>query len=246
MRVFVAGGTGVLGRRLVPQLVARGHQVTATTSSPSKVGLLEQLGADAVVMDGLDAASVGEAVAEARAGRVVCGAFYGHPGVFAEVPHRAIAQARAEGLAAVMEPGISAEDCLYADLGFDPGSVGCQHHEASQFMFYRRIIDPSAWLVLWQVGIAGDRSLARKATGPAHRQLLLELLAASYPLDHEVIAYEAATLPFAAARVERMPLRGLVEAQLSLQTTLAIPPALPLERNDQVLGRLAALEASNP
>jgi len=185
-------------------------------------------------------------VAEARAGRVVCGAFYGHPGVFAEVPHRAIAQARAEGLAAVMEPGISAEDCLYADLGFDPGSVGCQHHEASQFMFYRRIIDPSAWLVLWQVGIAGDRSLARKATGPAHRQLLLELLAASYPLDHEVIAYEAATLPFAAARVERMPLRGLVEAQLSLQTTLAIPPALPLERNDQVLGRLAALEASNP
>ena len=33
MRVFVAGGTGVIGRRLVPQLVARGHQVTATTTS---------------------------------------------------------------------------------------------------------------------------------------------------------------------------------------------------------------------
>jgi nucleoside-diphosphate-sugar epimerase len=65
MRVFVAGGTGVLGRRLVPQLVARGHQVTATTTSPSKLGLLEQLGAEAVVMDGLDAASVGEAVARA-------------------------------------------------------------------------------------------------------------------------------------------------------------------------------------
>ena len=55
MRVFVAGGTGVVGRRLVPQLVARGHQVTATTTSPGKLGLLEQLGADAVVMDGLDA-----------------------------------------------------------------------------------------------------------------------------------------------------------------------------------------------
>ena len=66
MRVFVAGGTGVMGRRLVPQLVARGHQVTATTTSPAKLGLLEQLGADAVVMDGLDAASVGEAVAAAR------------------------------------------------------------------------------------------------------------------------------------------------------------------------------------
>jgi len=65
MRVFVAGGTGVIGRRLVPQLVARGHQVTATTTSPAKLGLLEQLGADAVVMDGLDAMSVGEAVATA-------------------------------------------------------------------------------------------------------------------------------------------------------------------------------------
>jgi nucleoside-diphosphate-sugar epimerase len=71
MRVFVAGGTGVLGRRLVPQLVARGHQVTATTTSAGKLGLLEQLGADGVVMDGLDAASVGEAVATARPDAIV-------------------------------------------------------------------------------------------------------------------------------------------------------------------------------
>src|SRR5205823_4024544 len=71
MRVFVAGGTGVVGRRLVPQLVARGHQVTATTTDPGKLGLLEQLGADAVVMDGLDAVSVGEAVAKARPDAIV-------------------------------------------------------------------------------------------------------------------------------------------------------------------------------
>ena len=71
MRVFVAGGTGVLGRRLVPQLVARGHQVTATTTSAAKLGLLEQLGAEAVVMDGLDAMSVGQAVAAARPDAIV-------------------------------------------------------------------------------------------------------------------------------------------------------------------------------
>jgi nucleoside-diphosphate-sugar epimerase len=71
MRVFVAGGTGVIGRRLVPQFVARGHQVTATTTSPAKLSLLEQLGADAVVMDGLDAMSVGEAVAAARPEAIV-------------------------------------------------------------------------------------------------------------------------------------------------------------------------------
>ncbi|HEY9408602.1 MAG TPA: NAD(P)-dependent oxidoreductase [Jiangellaceae bacterium] len=71
MRVFVAGGTGVVGRRLVPQLVARGHQVTATTTSAGKLGLLRHLGAEGIVMDGLDAAAVGEAVASARPDAIV-------------------------------------------------------------------------------------------------------------------------------------------------------------------------------
>ena len=71
MRVFVAGGTGVIGRRLMPQLVARGHQVTATTTSPGRLGSLEQLGADGVVMDGLDAVSIGQAVAAARPDAIV-------------------------------------------------------------------------------------------------------------------------------------------------------------------------------
>src|SRR6266851_9649262 len=66
VRVLVAGGTGVIGRRLVPQLVARGHQVRATTTSAAKLGLLERLGADGAVMDGLDGVSGGEAVAAAR------------------------------------------------------------------------------------------------------------------------------------------------------------------------------------
>jgi nucleoside-diphosphate-sugar epimerase len=71
VRVFVAGGAGVVGRRLVPLLVARGHQVTATTTRPDKLGGLEQLGARAVVMDGLDALSVAKAVAEARPDSIV-------------------------------------------------------------------------------------------------------------------------------------------------------------------------------
>ena len=71
MRVFVAGGAGAVGRQLVPQLVARGHEVTATTTGPGKLGLLRQLGADAVVMDGLDAASVAAAVAAARPDAIV-------------------------------------------------------------------------------------------------------------------------------------------------------------------------------
>jgi nucleoside-diphosphate-sugar epimerase len=55
----------------VPQLVARGHEVTATTTNPARLSLIEHLGADAVVMDGLDAASVDEAVATARPEAIV-------------------------------------------------------------------------------------------------------------------------------------------------------------------------------
>ncbi|MDQ1552026.1 MAG: hypothetical protein QOD50_1448 [Actinomycetota bacterium] len=71
MRVFVAGGTGLVGRRVVKQLVEHGHQVTATTMSASRLALLQELGAEAVVMDGLDGASVGEAVAAARPDAIV-------------------------------------------------------------------------------------------------------------------------------------------------------------------------------
>jgi nucleoside-diphosphate-sugar epimerase len=71
MRVFVAGGAGVIGRRLVPQLTARGHQVTATTTSPARLELLAELGAQGVMMDGLDAVSVGAAVAAARPDAIV-------------------------------------------------------------------------------------------------------------------------------------------------------------------------------
>ena len=66
MRVFVAGAAGAIGQQLLPQLAAQGHQVTATTRSPGKTALLRELGAEPVVVDGLDAAAVGRAVAQAE------------------------------------------------------------------------------------------------------------------------------------------------------------------------------------
>lgn len=62
MRVLVAGGSGAIGRRLVPRLVAAGHQVTATTSQSGKSEMLRALGAEPVV---LDESAVLEAVREA-------------------------------------------------------------------------------------------------------------------------------------------------------------------------------------
>src|SRR5204863_6570536 len=66
MRVFVAGAAGAIGQRLVAQLVAKGDHVVATTRSPAKRERLWALGAEPVVMDGLNALEVGEAVARAE------------------------------------------------------------------------------------------------------------------------------------------------------------------------------------
>ena len=66
MKVFVAGATGVLGRKLVPQLVARGHEVVGMTRSTAKKDLVRSLGARPVVADALDPDAVAQAVASAE------------------------------------------------------------------------------------------------------------------------------------------------------------------------------------
>jgi nucleoside-diphosphate-sugar epimerase len=71
MRIFVAGGGGTIGRQLIPKLVAEGHEVVATARSSAKLGDIRTSGADAVVMDGLDEASVNAAVTGARPDVVV-------------------------------------------------------------------------------------------------------------------------------------------------------------------------------
>lgn len=185
-------------------------------------------------------------LAEVRSGKSVCAAFYGHPGVFAWPAHKAIERARGEGYPACMEPGISAADCLYADLGIDPGKYGCQHFEASQFMFYRRRVDTAAYLILWQIGVAGDRSLARFSTGSAHRRVLLDVLSRDYDPAHEVILYKAMTLAIARPQIARLPLRALPDAHCDMHSTLIVPPASALEPDEDVRERLRMLERAAP
>jgi 2-alkyl-3-oxoalkanoate reductase len=66
MKVFLAGATGVVGKRLVPLLVSRGHRVTATTRSANKLPALRELGANPLIVDPLDREAVLAAVTSAR------------------------------------------------------------------------------------------------------------------------------------------------------------------------------------
>jgi uncharacterized protein YbjT (DUF2867 family) len=71
MRIFLAGATGVIGMRLVPRLVAAGHEVTGMTRSEGKVTALRQLGADPIVCDVYDADALRTAVVASGADAVM-------------------------------------------------------------------------------------------------------------------------------------------------------------------------------
>lgn len=71
MRIFLAGATGVIGRRLVPMLLAAGHEIHGTTRFPEKAEALRAVGAEPVVLDALDAEAVSRAVIAARPDAVI-------------------------------------------------------------------------------------------------------------------------------------------------------------------------------
>ncbi len=71
MRVLVVGGSGAIGRRLVPQLADRGHEVIASSRSAGNAGRLRALGAEPIVLDVLDRAAVRAAVEAAQPGAIV-------------------------------------------------------------------------------------------------------------------------------------------------------------------------------
>jgi len=66
MKIFIAGASGAIGSQLVPQLVARGHEVVGTTRSAAKTGTLRALGAEPVIVDVLDPDAVADVVAKAE------------------------------------------------------------------------------------------------------------------------------------------------------------------------------------
>ncbi|NBB91820.1 MAG: hypothetical protein GVY32_01465 [Gammaproteobacteria bacterium] len=177
-----------------------------------------------------------------EAGQAVCAVFYGHPGVFADVPHDVIRRARQLGAVATMEPGISAEACLYADLGIDPGSRGVQSFEATRFLAYRHKLDPTALVLLWQVALTGNLAHLGFQPDPRRLALLVEKLLHDYPPDTPIILYEAAQLAIEEFRAESLTLACLPGARYKEWTTLVIPPVREAEPDEAWLSRLQALD----
>ena len=167
-------------------------------------------------------------ISTVRNGVDLCVVFYGHPAVFVDSTHIARRILLAEGYSVQMLPGISAEDCLFADLGVDPGESGCQSYEATQFLLNYHQLHTGAYLLLWQIGLTAAHLLRSLRLNGHGISAIVQLLKQWYPDDHLICVYEAATLPGQSPRTQWMPLSELKNAILQDWSTLVVPPLTPL------------------
>jgi siroheme synthase len=181
-------------------------------------------------------------VEHAREGRLVVGVFYGHPGVFTSPSHWAVQGARAAGISARMLPAVSAEDCLFADLGIDPGDGACQSFEATDMLIRARVPATDAHLVLWQVGVVAQMGLR---TGHGHIAELVQYLERFYPANHVVTHYQAAQSVVADPTIHPLPLGELGTLSLAVTSTLYVPP-LGVRNYDLAIAASIDLDGSTP
>jgi hypothetical protein len=171
-----------------------------------------------------------------REGRTVCAVYYGHPGVFVTPTHEAIKAAHAEGYTARMLPGVSASDCLYADLGFNPSEAGIQLYEATDLLVYKRTLHPENNVVIWQIGLVGNpTSLDDVSKLP----VLIDYLYQFYDPDCEVVHYQGSVFAVCEPMIERLPLRELGQgAKVTTMSTLYIPPQRKPHLDQEMVQRL--------
>ncbi|KAJ4470804.1 tetrapyrrole methylase [Lentinula aciculospora] len=187
---------------------------------------------------------------EVRNGLTVVGVFYGHPGVFVNPSHRALAIAESEGYKARMLPGISAEDCLFADLHIDPSHPGCVTYEASDFLIRERPVNIHSHFVLWQVGCVGVSDFNFSGFNNTKFGVLVDRLEKEYGADHPVVHYIAAVLPYEDPVTDKLTIGQLHDPRVAKQvtgiSTFYIPPKETKCVNVDMMRRLDLLSHGIP
>lgn len=181
-----------------------------------------------------------------RRGLDVTVVFYGHPGVFVHPTYAAMDELRGEGYRVEMLPGISAEDCMFADLEIDPAVEGLQTFEATAWLVRRRAVDVNVPLVLWQVGCVGDNGFARQGFDGRNLHVLIERLQELYGADYEVVIYEAAQHPLAEPRIRPYRLSEIGPDDVTGISTMFVPPRAQAPLDREVAARLGLLEEARP
>jgi uncharacterized protein YabN with tetrapyrrole methylase and pyrophosphatase domain len=247
--VVVGTGIRVVGHTTLETVdrIKAAEKLYYLVTEPATAAWLQGLNPSAQTLDDLYAAGLPREVTYKRmaarivsavgSGQRVCAAFYGHPGVLVNASHRAMRDVRRRGLPAEMLPGISAEDCLFADLGVNPGDNGCQSFEATDFLASRRKFDPTSELVLYQVGAIGEGSVRRGMASRLERMAVLtKALRRHYPARHRVVLYEAATFPVCGPMIKRVRLEQLSKIPVMAMTTLFVPALRQRSLDERIVG----------
>lgn len=153
----------------------------------------------------------------------LCVVIYGHPCVFATPGLLALSTLN-QDVKTVVCPAISAQDCLYADLRFDPASGGIQSFDATEYLLYDKTVDTSSHVVIYQIGMVGNLGLPTNKINLEAIHFIQKKLMKLYKKEKKAIVYEAALYPGTHPRIAEFDLEHLDKQELTTLSTLYLPP----------------------
>lgn len=170
----------------------------------------------------------------------ICFVLYGHPTIFATIGLEALALAEQKQMTIehVIIPGISAQDCLFADLKVDPGDSGCYSIDVNDLLLFDKTIEPHSHLILWQIGMIGNCGKPSYDVSRGNLLFLKERLLEYYPLNQKIYLYEASLYPAIAPKIECSILEKLEQLPFTPISSLYIKPLPQPDINEEALKRL--------
>ena len=168
-------------------------------------------------------------LAAVRNGESVCGVFYGHPGVFVKAVRRVLYQSRKDGYEALMYPGITTMDYLFADLEVDPSRNGCQILDATDYYVRKRRLNTDSQVIMLQIGAFADSKFDFQGYKRKNFNLLVQTLMEEYGGDSPCTVYRGSTFPGIPSEKVALNLSDLLNAETQRKhvtgvSTLYIPP----------------------
>jgi len=151
---------------------------------------------------------------------------YGNPNFLVQVTSLVSRAAESNGHEFYILPAISSLDCLLADLNINPGDSGMQLFEATELIAYRKILDLTSHVVIFQAAAIGQSGHTRnKIATTKGLKILCDYLGEFYSCAQEIIFYEASQYPNKKPVIIRTILKNAYKVEISSKSTMYIPPS---------------------
>lgn len=171
--------------------------------------------------------------------KTLCFAVYGHPTFFVQTTTELYEEAKQLGHQVTVLPAVSSLDCLLTDLSINPGDRGMQIYDATNVLAYRKQLDWSSHVLIYQLGALGSNDHSRSQTMLQRRvKFFSEFLAKQLRCDPPIVIYESSQLPRRSSKIIHTTLSQLHQAQISPLATIYIPPVIQSRRDPQLAALL--------